>query len=53
MKRITLSILAILLGVFLFIYGGADDSPGAQGLGLLLVLFGVYWFWKMKKKKAV
>ncbi len=34
-------ILAILIGVFLFIFGGWDDSPGAQLLGLLVVIFGI------------
>jgi len=32
-------ILLILLGIFIFIYGGYDDSPGAQGLGLILFIF--------------
>jgi hypothetical protein len=33
-----LSILAILLGGFLIVFGGYDDSPGAQGLGLILII---------------
>jgi len=33
-----LSILAILLGLFLIVFGGYDDSPGAQGLGLILII---------------
>lgn len=32
-------ILLMLLGIFLFIYGGYDDSPGAQGLALVLFIF--------------
>ncbi len=39
--KITLSILAILFGAFLVVYGGYDDSPGAQGLGLIAVIFGI------------
>jgi len=36
--RIIFNILAILLGVFLIVFGGYDDSPGAQGLGLMLII---------------
>jgi hypothetical protein len=32
-------ILLMLLGIFLFIYGGYDDSPGAQGIALALFIF--------------
>jgi hypothetical protein len=40
MKTITWiqSAFAILSGVLLIGYGGMDDSPGAQGIGLLTVL---------------
>jgi len=34
----------------MFIYGGYDDSPGAQGLGLVLVIFGIVGAIKSKKK---
>jgi hypothetical protein len=30
--------LAVALGVFGVVYGEADDSPGLQGLGALLVV---------------
>lgn len=53
MKRvatITLSILVILFGVFLIGYGGYDDSPGAQGIGVLLVILGIIGVVKSKKK---
>ena len=36
--KITLCILVILLGLFLIVFGGYDDSPGAQGLGLILII---------------
>lgn len=36
--KIAFLVLSILLGIFLFVYGGYDDSPGAQGLGLLVVI---------------
>lgn len=40
--KILFSLLAISFGVFLFIYGGYDDSPGAQGLGLLFAVMGAF-----------
>lgn len=43
----------IILGVFIFIYGGYDDSPGAQLLGLLIFISGIYGiFINRKKHKA-
>lgn len=46
-------ILAILLGVFIFVYGGYDDSPGAQLLGLIIFIIGVVGLIKNKKKVVV
>ena len=43
-------ILAILFGVFLVIYGGIDDSPGAQLIGLLAVIMGIVGAIKRGKK---
>lgn len=43
MKLLIISFaLNILLGVFMFVFGGADDSPGAQLLGLVVVIVGIY-----------
>jgi hypothetical protein len=39
--KILLFILVILFGVFMFVYGGYDDSPGAQGLGLFIFIIGI------------
>lgn len=39
----------ILFGIFIFIYGGYDDSPGAQGLGLLLLIIGIIKIIQKKK----
>lgn len=38
--RIILSLVVLLFGIFMFVFGGYDDSPGAQGLGLLLCILG-------------
>lgn len=48
--KILFSILAILFGVFMFVYGGYDDSPGAQLLGVLLIIGGIIGIVKSKKK---
>ncbi len=48
--KILFSILAILFGAFMFVYGGYDDSPGGQLLGLVLVVIGVVGLIKSKKK---
>lgn len=50
-KMIGFAVL-IPLGVFMFIYGGGDDSPGAQGLGLLMVIGGSWGLIRMSKKKT-
>ncbi len=31
------SVLVVTLGVAIFVLGGADDSPGLQGIGAVLV----------------
>ena len=36
--RYVLAVLAVALGVAAVVYGEADDSPGLQGLGVLLVI---------------
>lgn len=49
--KIVLFIFAILFGIFIFIYGGYDDSPGAQGIGVLVVIGGVVGIIKKIKYK--
>jgi len=34
-------VLVVVIGVFLIVYGGIDDSPGGQLLGLLAVIGGI------------
>ncbi|TSC52085.1 MAG: hypothetical protein LiPW41_633 [Parcubacteria group bacterium LiPW_41] len=50
MGKIIYSICALPLGVFVFVYGGYDDSPGAQLLGFLVVVSGVISAIRSKKK---
>ena len=49
--RIVLSILAILFGGFMVVYGGYDDSPGGQLLGVVLIVIGIVGGIKSRKKK--
>jgi hypothetical protein len=54
MKKIKLLCfaLAIPFGVFMFVYGEIDDSPGGQLLGLLAVIIGVVGLIRSKKKAS-
>jgi hypothetical protein len=49
-SKIILFGLMILFGIFMFIYGGYDDSPGAQMLGLIIFVVGVMKLIKNKKQ---
>jgi LPXTG-motif cell wall-anchored protein len=40
----------IALGILMFVYGGYDDSPGAQLLGVAMVVGGIWGILKRKKK---
>ncbi|HZJ41987.1 MAG TPA: hypothetical protein VFD51_03155 [Patescibacteria group bacterium] len=40
-KKILYFVLAILFGLFMFVYGEFDDSPGAQLIGLIVFIIGV------------
>ena len=48
--KIIFLIIAILLGIFMFVYGEIDDSPGGQLLGLLVVIISIVGLVKNKKK---
>ena len=43
-------VLAILLGVFFMVFGEFDDSPGLQGIGLILITATVVIVARSKKK---
>jgi drug/metabolite transporter (DMT)-like permease len=51
-SKVLLFILAILFGVFIFVYGGYDDSPGAQLIGVIAVIIGIVGLIKRKKKSS-
>ena len=48
-RRILYFIFAILLGVFMFVYGEFDDSPGGQLIGLILFVIGIVGLIKNRK----
>lgn len=48
--KLILFIFMVLFGVFIFVYGGYDDSPGAQLLGFLIFAGGVTKIIKSRKK---
>lgn len=43
-------IITISFGLFIFIYGGYDDSPGAQLLGLIIFIIGIVGLVRNRKK---
>ncbi|HOZ55752.1 MAG: hypothetical protein BWY51_00147 [Parcubacteria group bacterium ADurb.Bin316] len=53
MKKIYFKILGfvilILLGIFMFVFGEYDDSPGGQLLGLIMAITGIVGLVKNKK----
>jgi drug/metabolite transporter (DMT)-like permease len=44
--KILCFILLVLFGVFMFVYGEYDDSPGGQLIGLLAVIIGIVGYGK-------
>jgi hypothetical protein len=40
----------IFLGGCMFVYGGYDDSPGGQGLGLLMAIGGAWAIWRLLRQ---
>lgn len=37
--KIVAAVIGILAGAFAMVFGESDDSPGLQGLGMLLIIF--------------
>lgn len=44
--------LAILFGMFMVVFGGYDDSPGAQLLGLIVAIVGIVGLIRNWRKKS-
>jgi len=52
-SRIIFFILVIAIGIFVFIYGGIDDSPGGQLIGLIMVIVGIVVLIKNKSYERI
>jgi len=50
--KLILSLLGIAFGIFMVVYGERDDSPGAQLMGVVAALAGIWGLVKSFKKKA-
>lgn len=48
-SHILCCILALLFGIFMLVYGGYGDNPGAQLLGVLLFVGGIIGFVQGRK----
>ena len=44
-----MKILGLFLGAFAMVFGEFDDSPGLQGLGMLLILFILFAFYRNRR----
>lgn len=49
-RKLIPSILGGAFGIFLIIYGGNDDSPGAQFLGLVIFIVSMRIMIKTRRK---
>lgn len=52
MVKLLGAVLGILAGAFAMVFGEFDDSPGLQGLGMLLIIFIVYRVIREWRKSA-
>lgn len=51
MRVIFLRVLGVGLGVFALVFGEVDDSPGLQGIGMILVLAVFFSIFKIVKRR--
>ncbi len=51
-KKLIPSILGGAVGVALFIYGGQDDSPGGQVLGVVIFIFSMVVMYRTRQRIA-
>lgn len=47
--NLALKVIGILLGSFAMVFGEFDDSPGLQGLGMILILVILFRVYKNMK----
>lgn len=49
--RLVIQFLAVIFGVFALIAGEADDSPGLQGIGMILLAAVFFSIFKIVKRR--
>lgn len=52
LKRLLLGILLLIVGILGIYVGEIDDSPGAGGIGIIIIILGVYFVVKSFFKKS-
>jgi hypothetical protein len=52
MIKILVLVAVMSFGAFMIVYGGYDDSPGGQLLGLILLVGGAFAIVKSGKKSS-
>lgn len=52
-KQIIYLLITAIVGATLIVFGGYDDSPGAQFLGLILIVVGILRFRKARKDRVI
>jgi len=48
--KVAFFVFVISFGVFMFVYGDYDDSPGGQLLGVVAIIGGIVGIIKTRKK---
>jgi hypothetical protein len=49
--RVWVSVPLVVLGIFAIVFGEADDSPGLQGIGLIVIISVVIFAFRSSKRK--
>ncbi len=53
MIRVVLYVVGVCVGGFAVVFGEADDSPGLQGLGVILAVFYLYKIYRKLRRGSV
>lgn len=48
--RYTRLIVMVLVGAFAMVFGEFDDSPGLQGIGLIMIIVAAVLHWRAVRK---
>ena len=51
--KIFMAIAGLVLGAFAMVFGEFDDSPGLQGLGMILIFFIIYRIYRSFKNSRL